>query len=108
MGMAPDPARLPDPADRTGLLYWELSVGTRVVPRPRENSRAPAAPRLGRPGAGHVMMGGGASRRGTRPHPPREGATPVEPDEGSVTRWIGELKAGRDAAARPLWDRYFE
>jgi DNA-directed RNA polymerase specialized sigma24 family protein len=26
---------------------------------------------------------------------------------GSVTRWIGDLKAGGDAAARPLWDRYF-
>jgi hypothetical protein len=26
---------------------------------------------------------------------------------GSVTRWIGDLKAGGDHAARPLWDRYF-
>jgi DNA-directed RNA polymerase specialized sigma24 family protein len=26
---------------------------------------------------------------------------------GSVTRWIGELKAGNTAAAQPLWDRYF-
>jgi DNA-directed RNA polymerase specialized sigma24 family protein len=27
--------------------------------------------------------------------------------DGSVTRWIGDLKAGGDAAARPLWERYF-
>jgi DNA-directed RNA polymerase specialized sigma24 family protein len=25
----------------------------------------------------------------------------------SVTRWIGDLKAGGDHAAQPLWDRYF-
>jgi DNA-directed RNA polymerase specialized sigma24 family protein len=28
--------------------------------------------------------------------------------EGSVTRWIGDLKAGGTAAAQPLWERYFE
>jgi DNA-directed RNA polymerase specialized sigma24 family protein len=38
----------------------------------------------------------------------REGAMPRDPDEGSVTHWIGELKAGRGAAAQPLWERYFE
>ncbi|WP_165228946.1 ECF-type sigma factor [Aquisphaera insulae] len=27
---------------------------------------------------------------------------------GSVTRWIGDLKAGEADAARALWDRYFE
>ena len=27
--------------------------------------------------------------------------------QGSVTRWIGELKAGEDAAAHHLWQRYF-
>jgi DNA-directed RNA polymerase specialized sigma24 family protein len=32
----------------------------------------------------------------------------MEPeDQGSVTRWIGELQAGADAAAQPLWERYF-
>jgi DNA-directed RNA polymerase specialized sigma24 family protein len=28
--------------------------------------------------------------------------------EGSVTRWIGDLKAGGDATAQPLWERYFD
>jgi DNA-directed RNA polymerase specialized sigma24 family protein len=27
--------------------------------------------------------------------------------QGSITRWIGELKAGDVAAAQPLWERYF-
>jgi DNA-directed RNA polymerase specialized sigma24 family protein len=30
------------------------------------------------------------------------------PDEGSVTRWLGELRAGGREAAQPLWDRYFQ
>jgi ECF sigma factor len=28
--------------------------------------------------------------------------------EGSVTRWIGDLKSGGDSAAQRLWERYFE
>jgi DNA-directed RNA polymerase specialized sigma24 family protein len=28
-------------------------------------------------------------------------------DDGSVTRWLGELKAGARGATQPLWDRYF-
>jgi DNA-directed RNA polymerase specialized sigma24 family protein len=27
--------------------------------------------------------------------------------EGSVTHWIGQLRAGNAAAAQPLWERYF-
>ena len=27
--------------------------------------------------------------------------------EGSVTRWIGDVKGGDAAAAQPLWERYF-
>jgi DNA-directed RNA polymerase specialized sigma24 family protein len=29
-------------------------------------------------------------------------------DDGSVTLWISDLKAGDTAAAQPLWDRYFD
>ena len=28
-------------------------------------------------------------------------------DDGSVTRWIGDLRAGGDSAAQHLWERYF-
>src|SRR5207237_6705167 len=27
--------------------------------------------------------------------------------QGSVTRWVGQLRAGDQAAAQPLWERYF-
>jgi DNA-directed RNA polymerase specialized sigma24 family protein len=30
------------------------------------------------------------------------------PSEGSVTHWIGQLRAGNAAAAQPLWERYFQ
>ncbi len=30
-----------------------------------------------------------------------------ESDQGSVTHWIGDLKVGDLAAARPLWERYY-
>jgi DNA-directed RNA polymerase specialized sigma24 family protein len=28
--------------------------------------------------------------------------------DGSVTRWIGDMKAGGDSAAQHLWERYFD
>ncbi len=34
-------------------------------------------------------------------------AHPPEQTVGSITRWIGDLKAGDDQAIQPLWDRYF-
>lgn len=30
-----------------------------------------------------------------------------ESDDGSVTRWIGQIQGGDQAAAQHLWDRYF-
>ena len=30
-----------------------------------------------------------------------------DPADGSVTGWLGRLKAGDPAAAKPLWDAYF-
>ena len=32
----------------------------------------------------------------------------IRDSEGSVSRWLGDLRAGDQAAARPLWDRYFD
>src|SRR5438445_10654567 len=31
---------------------------------------------------------------------------PMSPD-GSVTRWLGQLQGGNEAAVQPLWERYF-
>src|SRR6202034_1431934 len=38
----------------------------------------------------------------------KKGATMASDADGSVTRWIGDLKAGGAAAAQPLWERYFD
>jgi hypothetical protein len=32
----------------------------------------------------------------------------VVSSSGSVSHWIGQLKAGEHAAAQELWDRYFQ
>ena len=34
------------------------------------------------------------------------GALMTSTAEGSVTRWLGDLKSGGDAAAQHLWERY--
>jgi DNA-directed RNA polymerase specialized sigma24 family protein len=51
----------------------------------------------------------GASRLpGDEPAPPRGEPSPAcDETTGSVTHWIGELKAGDQRALQPLWDRYF-
>jgi DNA-directed RNA polymerase specialized sigma24 family protein len=33
--------------------------------------------------------------------------TPSSQPAGSITRWIGDLKAGHGDALQPIWDRYF-
>lgn len=32
----------------------------------------------------------------------------TDEEQGSISRWIGNLKAGDVAAVQPLWERYFE
>ena len=32
----------------------------------------------------------------------------AEPGDGSITRCVGDLKAGDQAAAQVLWERYFD
>lgn len=46
-----------------------------------------------RRGVGWMARGGGGMATG---------------DGGSITRWIGDLKAGDRAAVQPLWERYFD
>src|SRR3954471_4569539 len=36
-----------------------------------------------------------------------EGPPMASQDDGSVTRWIGDLQGGGDSAAQHLWERYF-
>src|SRR5262249_30829219 len=42
------------------------------------------------------------------PEPIRDGkGRPMGELAGSVTRWLGDLKAGNPRAFQPLWDRYY-
>src|SRR5262249_5604663 len=53
---------------------------------------------------GYFGWSGPARPRGG---PEQEGPMRSE-GEGSITGWIGDLKAGGDAASQPLWERYFD
>src|SRR4051794_3693243 len=55
-----------------------------------------------------------AAARGTLGDGPSRGRVPWQEssmstaDDASVTHWIGDLKAGDPAAARKIWERYYE
>src|SRR4051794_14019304 len=34
-------------------------------------------------------------------------AASSDEEQGSITRWLGDLRDGGDVAAQPLWERYF-
>src|SRR4051812_1467421 len=55
---------------------------------------------MGSPATALKSKGTGARSTG------RRGVVAVE-GEGSITRWIGPLKAGDEAAAQEFWQRYF-
>src|SRR4029079_11744737 len=46
--------------------------------------------------------------RSTALHDTRGGRRMSSGGEGSITHWIGDLKAGGDAAAQKIWERYFD
>jgi hypothetical protein len=66
---------------------------------PRKNSLARAASYPSRPGP--VTMRSRA--RACTPH--RRGRPMAAQDDGSISRWIGDLKGGGDSAAQHLWER---
>ena len=40
--------------------------------------------------------------------PPGDASRPLEDEPaGSVTRWLGDLRAGDTQAFQPLWERYY-
>ena len=47
-----------------------------------------------------------SDEKGTRMPTDTQGS--VTDAQGSITHWIGDLKAGGEAAAQPLWERYFD
>jgi len=46
------------------------------------------------------------SPEGARRPVPSDAAPTVDQSPGSVSRWIGELKAGDEQALQPIWNRY--
>src|SRR4029079_4333009 len=46
------------------------------------------------------------SPRRVHPGCARRGTAMESEDRGSITRWIGELQAGSDSAARAFWEHY--
>src|SRR5207237_10567463 len=76
-------------------------VGRGGGPPAEKKSARRADAYLSRPGAVTIWAARGRAPR----H--RRGRPMAAQDDGSVTRWIGDLKAGGDSAAQHLWERYF-
>src|SRR5262245_31881438 len=60
-------------------------------------------------GAGFPAPGGIIGSRSSAPvrRPDREASMGTE-SEGSITRYLADLRTGDDTAARLLWERYFD
>jgi DNA-directed RNA polymerase specialized sigma24 family protein len=59
--------------------------------------------------AGRLLQWGLPRRRdGAARRTKGAGSMPIDESEGTVTRWIDDLREGGDPAAHRLWDRYFD
>src|SRR5271157_689985 len=104
--------RKPEPPRQLAATSWKSRIGLQLGrSKGRQTNKASAgswgfvASDRQRIGSGRTIGYLGSSGKAM----PRSGRRrmPVE-DGGSVTRWIGDLKAGDPEAARALWERYFD
>src|SRR5262249_458914 len=86
-----------------------------LSPRRRAAHATPPGKMLGIPGRPRGELPASTRRAarlewriGTARHPPVVEDSMAVSGEGSVTRWIGDLRAGGDSAAQHLWERYFD